>query len=521
MYCEINNESKLKRIEKAKVKYDFVIIGSGLGGLQCAYTLTKEGFSVCVLEKNRQIGGNLQIFVRDKAIFDTGIHYIGGLDKGQNLHTYFTYFGLMEKLKLKKLDVDGFDVVSFDSDPNEYKFAQGYENYKSKLLSQFPNEEAALTAYCTKLKEISNHFPLYNVKTGPSSVLETKFLEINTHDYIASITTNRKLQNVLAGTNALYAGVAEKTPLYVHALVINTYIESAWKCIDGGAQIGTILAKSIKEHGGVVRNYAEVVKFNFSGDNIHSAELKSGETIEAKNFISNVHPSNTLNMLEPGKIRKSYVNRVQSLENSMSVFIVQIVFKEKSFPYLNHNYYHHKAEDSWASIHYSEKNWPESYAVFTPPSSHSPEYAESMSVMAYMKYDEVKKWENTFNTIPKNISDRGADYADFKAEKAEKLLTELEKKFPGIRSKIRSISTSTPLSYRDYIGTNDGSMYGILKDHKDPLRTFISAKTKVPNLLLTGQNLNMHGVLGVTIGSVVTCAEVLGMEYLVKKIQSA
>ena len=64
-------------------------------------------------------------------------------------------------------------------------------------------------------------------------------------------------------------------------------------------------------------------------------------------------------------------------------------------------------------------------------------------------------------------------------------------------------------------------MYGIVKDHKDPLRTFISPKTKVPNLYLTGQNLNMHGVLGVTIGAVVTCSEILGMDYLVKKIQEA
>ena len=70
-------------------KFDAVIIGSGLGGLESAYILAKEGLKVCVLEKNRQFGGNLQIFVRDKAIFDTGIHYIGGLDKGQNLYQYF------------------------------------------------------------------------------------------------------------------------------------------------------------------------------------------------------------------------------------------------------------------------------------------------------------------------------------------------------------------------------------------------------------------------------------------------
>src|SRR5262245_58340617 len=104
--------------------FDVVIIGSGLGGLECGYILSKEGYKVCILEKNRQLGGNLQIFVRDRAIFDTGIHYIGGLADGQNLNRYFQYFGLMDKLKLKRMDMDGFDVISFSDQKNEYRHAQ-------------------------------------------------------------------------------------------------------------------------------------------------------------------------------------------------------------------------------------------------------------------------------------------------------------------------------------------------------------------------------------------------------------
>ena len=78
---------------KYKEHYDVVIVGSGLAGLVSAIILAKEGKSVCVLEKNNQYGGNLQTFVRNKTIFDTGVHYIGGLTEGQNLHQYFSYFG--------------------------------------------------------------------------------------------------------------------------------------------------------------------------------------------------------------------------------------------------------------------------------------------------------------------------------------------------------------------------------------------------------------------------------------------
>ena len=53
------------------------------------------------------------------------------------------------------------------------------------------------------------------------------------------------------------------------------------------------------------------------------------------------------------------------------------------------------------------------------------------------------------------------------------------------------------------------------------MKSFISPKLKVENVLLTGQNLNMHGVLGVTVGAVLTCSQLLGTEYLLKKITSA
>ena len=97
-----------------KEQYDITIIGSGLSGLVCAYILSKEGYKVCVLEKNKQVGGCLQTFARDKCIFDVGVHYIGGLSEGQSLHQMFKYFGIMDDLKIKQMDTNAFDIISFD-----------------------------------------------------------------------------------------------------------------------------------------------------------------------------------------------------------------------------------------------------------------------------------------------------------------------------------------------------------------------------------------------------------------------
>src|SRR5687768_17824906 len=114
--------------------YDVVFIGSGLGGLTCGAILSKNGYKVCVLEKNKQIGGCLQTFTRDRTIFDSGVHYVGGLEPGQNMYQIFKYLGIMEKLNLKRLDMDCFDRIAFAGDNKEYKMAQGYELFIEGLL---------------------------------------------------------------------------------------------------------------------------------------------------------------------------------------------------------------------------------------------------------------------------------------------------------------------------------------------------------------------------------------------------
>lgn len=500
-------------------KYDAVIIGSGLGGLTTAFILAKEGMRVCVLEKNRQIGGSLQIFSRDKTVFDTGVHYIGGLDDGQNLNRYFRYFGLMDVLKLQRLDINGYDIISFSGDDNKYPHAQGYDNFVEQLSRFFPKERENLKLYITKIKEVCKAFPLYNLDSSKKDFENDWYLNIDSRTFIESIISDSKLQQVLGGSNMLYAGLEGKTPFYVHALVVNSYIESAYRCIDGSSQIATHLTNAIKNMGGDVFNYSEAKKFHFNGDEIEAVELTNGEYIQGKLFISAIDLSKTVEMVEGSQLRKAYKNRIHNLENSISSFIVYAVANENSVPQLNHNLYHYTVPNVWSSPNYSEKTWPESIGVFGTSSSKHPDFTDNLTVMTYMRFDECKQWENTFRTNPHHTEDRGPGYEEFKLEKADKLLNVLYDRMPEMRGKIKSFTCSTPLTFRDYIGSRDGTLYGVLKDYNEPMKSFIAPRTKVKNLFLTGQNINLHGVMGVTVNSIVTASEILGHPYLIEKIR--
>ena len=104
-------------------KYDIIIIGSGLGGLECGAILSKEGYNVCVLEKNELFGGCFQTYRRKGHLLDTGIHYIGSLDEGQVMNQFFRYVGIMDHLKVRKLDENAFDKIFYKN--RVYDYAMG------------------------------------------------------------------------------------------------------------------------------------------------------------------------------------------------------------------------------------------------------------------------------------------------------------------------------------------------------------------------------------------------------------
>jgi len=498
--------------------FDFVIIGSGLGGLQCGHILSDMGFTVCVLEKNQQLGGSLQVFSREKTIFDTGVHYIGGLDPGQSLYRYFKYFGLMDGVKWKRMDSAGFDRISVEGDPTNYMHNQGWDAFVAGLSAQFPSEAKAIATYREVIERIAANFPLDSLEYNEKDHLDDELLTISAADFIAQLTKNTTLQLVLAGSSLLHAASASKCPLFVHALTTNSYMHGAYRCVDGGSQIAKQLAKNIHAMGGEIHRRAAVTGFKSDGHKITSVVCADGREFAATHFISNVHPKNTFDLLPIALKKGPYFKRIAALPNGLSSFNVHIVCKPESFPYLNYNQYHHRSPNAFAQADYAEDQWPLNIMLSTPASSRSETYAKGITLMTYMRSSETEAWANTHNTIV-NPNKRGEDYEGFKARKAEQMIAAIEEKFPDIRQSIQSYYCTTPLTFRDYIGNDDGSMYGIEKDYRSPMHTFIPPRTKVPNLYLTGQNINLHGMSGVTISSIVTCSYFVDRKELLQRIK--
>ncbi|MNJ89058.1 hypothetical protein D3C87_66190 [compost metagenome] len=497
-----------------------VIIGSGIGGLVCGLVLAKHGYTVQVLEKNHQVGGSLQVFSREKRIFDTGVHYVGGLDKGENLYQIFRYLEIFDQLEMKRLDENAFDVIRLANGVS-VNHGMGYANFKTQLKNSFPDNEADIDRIADEIQRYCTFFPLYNIEpdSDMNYVEHPEVLEVGAWEHLETLTDNADLVKVILGSGPLYAGIKGITPFYVVALILNSFIKGSYRFVNGGSQIAKALMKKIAEHGGEVLRRKEVVSASYNESGlIKSLTCSDGSEYDCDFVISNLHPAETVNLLGNSHFKKAYVNRVSSLPNTIASFMVYVTLNEDTVPYFNSNYYDYFTDDIWNEEFRFNDSWPQMMFTSAQVSKQVERFAESISVMCYLDFKEFKEWEDSVRTVVKEGA-RETGYENLKKMCEERVIKRLEERFPGIRSAIKSVYSSTPVTYRDYVSTPEGSMYGIQKDFNHVIKTQINTKTHVPNLFLTGQNIIFHGILGATIGALVTSFNFVNNKHVIEKIK--
>lgn len=479
------------------MRYDVIIIGSGLGGLECGSILSRQGKSVLVLERQAQAGGCMQSYIRKGHAYDTGLHYVGGLAEGQSLFPAFKYLGLLD-LPWKHLDPQAFDKVTIKGET--FSFAEGYENFANTLSDRFPKERAALHEYVDFLRKIDES-QLEALTSEPSSEsnLMDSLYSTNAYEWLNEKFDDKLLINVLSGTSLKMELRKETLPLFTFTHGNSGFIQSSWRLDGDGNMLVEKLVSNIKSNGGEVVCNAEVTELAVADGKIHSAICSNGEVYEAETFICNIHPAAISELVKDNSVMKGiYKRRMSRLQNTFGMFTCSILLKDDSIPYFNHNKFIYTCDDVWDL---SEQGHSCEGILISSRTD-----GRNIDLLTPMLWSECEQWSDT------TVGHRGAEYKAKKQEWAEKCIRLAEQQVPGLSSAVQEIYTSTPLTYRDYNAIPEGSAYGIRKDCTLPLMTILTPRTPVPNLLMTGQNLMLHGLHGVTMTVLFTCAEVLGKE---------
>lgn len=494
-------------------KHDVVIIGSGLGGLECGLMLAKEGWDVCLLEQDAFFGGCFRSFLRKGRYIDTGIHFVGSMGEGQILRQYFKYFGLMDSLSVVALDND-FDTICFPRG-EEYRHVHGYEGFIGTLSEQFPSEREGLVRYCRKIKEIGETISVDVHRSGKLSSGGLGNLGTQAWAFICDCVSDPLLRQVLAGNNPLYGGRKDVSNLYHHAMITHSNIEGCYRFAGGTQKVADAMAGKIASYGGCLHSRQQAIRLVASGDKVDYVETRQGERFRARYYISDLHPAATFNMLEGSTVvKKAYKSRLNALPNTYGLFSVYLIMKPGTVPYLNKNYYLYAQDDVWDTVMGKDLR-PKAMMLSMQFKEEGARFSDVATLMSPVDSQLFSPWAG------EESGKRSAEYYALKEEIAARMVSAMEARFPGMASRVEHVCSASPLTYHSYTGTPQGTAYGLLKDYSRVLASLIPARTKLENLLLTGQNLNVHGALGVTLTAAATCSELLGTEYLAKKIGRA
>lgn len=464
-------------------KSDIIIIGSGLGGLEVALMMAKEGRKVLVLERQHQAGGCMQSYRRGRLKFDTGLHYVGGLEEGGQLYDAFESLGLMA-LPWKQMDADCFEEIHVGG--RTFRWPQGKKRFINAMKSYFPDEEKGLDLY-GELLDCTDE--LWMQKT-------------NAWEYLTSIISDPLLLQVLSAPATCKMELRKETlPLFTYVHGIAPFIESSWRLAGDGNMLVSCLVEQIRAYGGEVLTDKDVVSLKEEDGRIVQALCADGTSYEAGFFVSNAHPAVTCSLVgESALMKKVFRRRMGMQPNTFGIFTLHLQLRSGSLPYFNHNKLVFAEPDCWDMA--VDRSLAVNGIMMSARIPEKGENVVNIDILTPMLWEVVEEYDGT------KLFHRPKAYREMKARVAEQCLALAETIIPGLGEMILKTWSSTPLTYKDYNLTPEGSAFGFRKDFSNPMMTIVSPKTQIPNLFMTGQSLMLHGLHGVTMTAAYTCQEI-------------
>lgn len=483
------------------VKHDVIVVGGGLAGLTCALALAKTGKSVLVLEKCHQMGGAFQSFNRRGQRLDTGFHYVGGIGEGEVMRPLIEFFELTD-LPWQPLGDPFLEVFVHGQ---KFVLPHRHDAFVEYLSSLFPQDRRAVQELADMMREINNH--LYERVLPDTNFQSNNQMIVSAKAYLESHISSPVLRDLLCG-QCLTTELTDNLPLYSFIQSLNSFIQGAYRLKGGGETLIHRLMEKLADNGGEMLTCKTVREFTLREDGqIRSVVCTDGSEYVADTFISTLHPTLTMECLpECPQIRKIYRRRMRNLENTVGMFTVQLSIRPGTVPYRDCSVSILESEDVWNTPCGKGSRVQTMLVNYNVPNEGN--YATNIDLLTPMDWEAVREWEES------SLGHRPDTYKAFKREKAEECIALAKRYIPELQDNIIEYWTSSPLTYRDYTSTPHGSSYGVRKSCNNLLNTIISPATPFANLFLSGQSLTLHGMLGTTMTSILTCNLICGRNIL-------
>ena len=505
-------------------QWDAIVIGSGIGGLTAAATLSKlAGKRVLVLERHYTAGGFTHTFRRPGYEWDVGVHYIGDVSHPRAMARRM--FDFITDGQLEWADMgEVYDRIIIGD--NSYDFVKGYENFRAKLHGYFPTEKDAIDRYLAKVTTTVKKAQLYFTEKAVPPLVSSLFGGMmrrpvlkealrTTREVLEELTQNQELIAVLTGQFGDYGLVPSKSSFFIHSMVVAHYFRGAAYPVGGSGRIAETILPVIERAGGEVVTNAEVTEILIENERAVGVKLADGRELRAPTVISDAGVVNTFERLVPTAPARAagWGSKAVELGHSIAHLSLYVGLKgtteELQLKKTNLWVYRdNRHEENFAKFE-ADINAPLPLVYLSFPSAKDPDFERrypghsTIEAITLGRYENFKAWENT------SWKKRGAEYDELKASLSERLLDTLYKHAPATRGNVEIAELSTPLSTRNFAAHPHGEIYGLQHTPARFEQRWLRPRTPIKGLYLSGADTVSAGVVGALMGGMICSSAVL------------
>jgi len=495
--------------EIPETPWDYIVIGSGMGGMVSAAMLAKLGRRVLVLEQHNIPGGFTQMFKRPGYRWDVGVHIVGEMSE-------MSYLGrLLQTLTDGRLQWEPVGDVY-----DEFNFPDGFsiqlpdsrEQFRETLIDYFPAEREAIDEYLTMVRAAarstskllqSRATPRLLSPGGRKRAAEAagQYLGATTADVLASLTDDLRLRAVLAAQWGYYGATPAKSSFAMHAMMVQHFMRGAYYPVGGATSIAYGLLGTVAEGGGWTAVRRSVEEIIVRRGSVAGVRLSDGSEIPAKRVISAAGAIPTSDLVTEGWSASGEPYR----EAGPAHVSLYLGFKGDIAAHGAERYCQWYF-DTWdmevAGWDISPDRLVEPSPVLfcsfpslkDPQHDPGPEQRNTGEVITFVPWDSFSQWSDT------RWKKRGASYDAFKDELTSTLLDQYLTHYPELAPMVDHAEMSTPLSTNHFAASARGSIYGLGTTPDRFADQSLLPRTEIKGLYLGGADASTPGIAGALSG---------------------
>ena len=500
-------------------EFDVIVIGSGMGGMTTATALSRLNHKVLLLEQAQKIGGLTHTFSREGFTWDVGLHYCGTFGHDQ--------FGgrILDWLSGGTIDFQSvgtiYDTLHF---PDDFEISVGRpaEAYKMELKDHFPDNASEIDAYFEALlsAEEAGHMigahrampePFRSAHQWWNKRKIQRWCGRTTGEVIEELISDPKLAAVLSAQWGTYGGNPKEASFAVHGTIMGHYLEGAAYPVGGASAIAKGLVPVIEAAGGSAQAGTPVSEILLEDGTAVGVRTKSGEEFYAPSIVSAIGARETVKRLLPEEVsQQDWAREITTFKPSICHYDLFLGFEGDITK--------HGAS---RSNHWFYESWDTGDAIWTgagedpiqmmfvsfgslknPAHDPGPTNRHSGDLLVWADWSSVAEFANG------GADERPAEWKAFKQTVESRMMDFFKEKFPNLAPLITYHELGTPLATAEFTGHEKGGFYGVETSPRRMLSEALNARTPVPGLYLSGQDVMSPGIAGALSGGIFGAAAI-------------